>query len=108
MTQRLQELLAKGRSLRIKDLKLMLKEFDVQHRERLARQEERKVEAKKRREEVRGMLVDFKKKRKESIKSWRSNLPRISPPVRNVKEANKKDKVSNGVNIDVVREGLAK
>ncbi len=65
MTQRLLELLVKGRNLRIKDLKLMFKEFDAQHKGRVAQQEERKVEVKKRKEEVRGMLVDFKKKRKK-------------------------------------------
>ncbi len=65
MIQRLLELLAKGKELRIRDLKLMFKEFDAQHKGRLAQQEERKVEAKKRKEEVRCMLVDFKKKRKK-------------------------------------------
>ena len=81
MTQRLMELLAKGKELRIKDLKSMLKEFGIQHKERLAQQEERKIEVQKRKEKVRGMLVEFKKKRKESVKSWRTNLPKAIPPV---------------------------
>ena len=108
MTQALLELLAKGKELRIKDLKLMLKEFGIQHKERLARQQERKVQVQKRRGEVRGMLFEFKKKRKESVKSWRTNSPKANPPVRKVKDANKEDKVSNGVNIDIVKEGLTK
>jgi hypothetical protein len=95
MTQRLQELLVKGKELRIRDLKLMLKEFDVQHKERLARQEERKIEAQKRRGEVRGMLVEFKKKRKDSVKSWRTNSVKVTPPVRNVKETHRDGRVSN-------------
>jgi len=106
MTQRLLELLAKGKELRIKDLKSMLKEFDARHKERLLRQEERKVEAQKRRGEVRGMLVEFKKKRKDSVKSWRTNSVKVTPPVRNVKETNKEDKVSNRVNIDVAKESI--
>lgn len=67
ITGRLLALLAKGKDLRIRDLKTMLKEFDIQHKERLAQGVERKVEVQKRREEVRGMLVDFKKKRKKTI-----------------------------------------
>ncbi len=54
MSKRLKELLAKGRDLRIRDLKLMLKAFKSQHQERMTRQEER-------REEVRSMLSNFKK-----------------------------------------------
>jgi vacuolar-type H+-ATPase subunit I/STV1 len=54
----LKNLLAKGRELRIKDLKLMLAEFKTQHEERVARRKER-------REEVRSMLGDFKKERAE-------------------------------------------
>jgi hypothetical protein len=100
MTQRLQELLAKGKELRIKDLKLMLREFDVQHKERLARKVERKIEVQKRKGEVRGMLVEFKKKRKDSVKSWRTNLPKANPPVRKAEEAKEDNSVSNGVNID--------
>lgn len=53
MAKTLKELSAKGRELRIKDLKLMLKKFNAQHKERLARKEER-------REEVCSMLGDFK------------------------------------------------
>jgi molecular chaperone DnaK (HSP70) len=58
LASRLKELLAKGRVLRIRDLKLMLREFKTQHKERVARQQER-------REEVRRMLCDFKKKGKQ-------------------------------------------
>jgi adenylate kinase family enzyme len=65
MAKRLKGLLAKGRELRIRDLKSLLKEFKAQHKERIARQEERK-------EEVRSMLGDFKKERVETIKHWRA------------------------------------
>jgi len=80
MTKRLLELLSKGRGLRIKDLKAMLREFQVQHKERLVHQEERKVEVQKRKEEVHGMLVKFKKKRKESVKSRRANSVKAIHP----------------------------
>ncbi|MDP2940533.1 MAG: hypothetical protein Q8O13_10775 [Candidatus Omnitrophota bacterium] len=116
-TERLLGLLAKGRGLRIKDLKAILKEFKASHRERLARQEERKVEVQKRKEEVRDMLVEFKKKRKNSLKNWKANLPKAIPPVsamggsasggRKAEEAAEDDKISNGVHI-VVKEGLTK
>ena len=93
----------KGKELRIKDLQLMLREFDVQRKGRLVRQEERRIEGQRRRGEVRDMLVDFKKRRKDSVKSWRAN-----PPVRKAEEANEDNSVSNEVNIDVVKEGLTK
>ncbi|MEW5767342.1 MAG: hypothetical protein AB1797_06900 [bacterium] len=64
MTTRLKELLAKGRELRIRDLKTMLKEFEIQRQERIARQEER-------RKEVRKMLGDFKKERWETARNFR-------------------------------------
>lgn len=108
MIQRLLELLAKGKELRIKDLKSMLKEFDVQHKNRLARQVERKIEVQKRRGEVRGMLVEFKKKRKDSGKSWRASSPKANPPVRKAEEVNEDNSVSDEVNIDAVKEGLTK
>ncbi len=100
MIQRLQELLAKGKELRIKDLQLMLREFDVHRKGRLVRQEERKIEGQRRRGEVRGMLVEFKKKRKELVKSWRTNLPKAIPSVRKAEETNENSRVSNEVNID--------
>ena len=81
MTKRLFELLSKGRELRIKDLKSMLREFQVEHKDRLAQQEERKVGAQKRREKVRGMLVELKNKRKDSVKSWKTNSVKAIPPV---------------------------
>ena len=56
LASRLKELLAKGRDLRIKDLKRMLNEFRGQYEERLARQEERK-------REVRQLLGERKKAR---------------------------------------------
>ncbi len=56
LASRLNELLAKGRALRIKDLKRMLNEFRGQTEERLARQEERK-------REVRHLLCERKKGR---------------------------------------------
>ena len=62
----------------------MLREFQAQHKERLALQEERKVEVQKRKEGVRGMLVEFKKKRKESVKSRRVNSVKAIPHIRNL------------------------
>jgi DNA primase catalytic subunit len=59
MAKRLKEILAKGKELRIKDLKSMLKEFKAQHKGRLICRGER-------REEVRNLLGD-----KERIKNWR-------------------------------------
>lgn len=58
MLLKLRTLLAKGRDLRIKDLQSMLKEFQHQRKERKAFVEEQ-------RQEVRGMLADFKKERVE-------------------------------------------
>ncbi|MBS3905444.1 MAG: hypothetical protein KGZ49_00285 [Syntrophaceae bacterium] len=56
LASKLKELLAKGRDLRIRDFKKMLKEFKGHHEERLARQEERKLE-------VRQLLGERKKGR---------------------------------------------
>ena len=108
MTKKLLELLSKGRELRIKDLKSMLREFQAEHKERIAQQEERKVEVQKRRGKVHGMLVEFKKKRKESVKSWRTNSLKAIPPLREAEETNENSRVSNGVNIDVVKNGVIK
>lgn len=63
VAKRLKELLAKGRELRIRDLKLMLKEFKEQHQKQIAIREER-------REEVCSMLGEFKKERLEAAKNW--------------------------------------
>jgi uncharacterized phage infection (PIP) family protein YhgE len=60
MAKRLKTLLAKGRELRIKDLKSMLQEFRAQHKERLAYQIER-------RKEVNKMLGRIKDKAPEAI-----------------------------------------
>jgi chromosome segregation ATPase len=65
MAKRLKRLLAKGRELRIKDLKSMLKELRGQRKERIVRQQERK-------EEVQGLLGDLKKERSEAAKTWRT------------------------------------
>lgn len=64
MVKKLKELLAKGRYLRIKDFKAMLEEFNISHKERITRQEER-------RGEVQRMLGNFKKKRVEVDRSRR-------------------------------------
>jgi arginyl-tRNA synthetase len=64
MVKKLKELLAKGRDLRIRDFKSMLEEFNISHKERITRREER-------REEVQGMLGNFKKKRVEVDRSGR-------------------------------------
>ena len=69
MAKRLKELLSKGNNLRIKDFKTMLKEFKNQHQERIVCREER-------REKVRSMLGEFKKKRGEDIELH----PHLSPP----------------------------
>ena len=63
MAKRLKTLLAKGRGLRIKDLKSMLQEFRTQHKERLAHRIER-------RKEVNKMLGTFKQERKETTQNW--------------------------------------
>ena len=47
MAKGLKALLAKGRSLRIRDLKEMLQEFRTQHNERLAHQIERRKDVNK-------------------------------------------------------------
>jgi len=65
LAKRLKGLLAKGRELRIRDFKSMLKEFEAQHKERLARQGERK-------KGVRHLLGKFKKEREEAAKNWRA------------------------------------
>jgi uncharacterized protein (DUF2164 family) len=58
LAKSLRELLSRGNNLRIKDFKLMLKEFKAQRDERLALQKRRK-------EEVAGMLEGFKKERQK-------------------------------------------
>lgn len=99
MTDGLLELLAKGRELRIKDLKSMLKEFKTSHKERLVRQEERKVEVHKRRDVVHDMLVDFKKKR-VGFAPGRIKSPEVNPPVRNITK-NVSDNKKKGRNIKI-------
>lgn len=71
MAKRLKELLAKGRELRIKDLKSMLAEFKIQHKERTARQKERK-------KEVQNMLGDFKSERLKAAEGWQAMQKKIA------------------------------
>lgn len=58
---RLRELLAKGRDLRINDLKQMVLEFNNDHCERIIRREERG-------DEIKSLLLNFNKKRTEWTK----------------------------------------
>ena len=58
MAKMLKSLLAKGRELRIRDLKLMLADFKKQRKERIARQQERQ-------QEVQNLLGEFKAERAE-------------------------------------------
>lgn len=84
----LRELSAQGRNLRIKDFKLMLREFRTQRDERLVLQKRRK-------KAVASMLEGF---RKERLKIRSS--PKAIYPVRNIGDTPKENKISNGVNID--------
>jgi hypothetical protein len=72
MLSRIKALLAKGEELRIKDFKEMIREFRLQHKERIAQKHQRKVE-------VQRMLSGFKKKRLE----WRRRRKQI-PPITNI------------------------
>lgn len=65
----LKNLLAKGRELRIRDLKLMLAEFKKQQEERIAHQQER-------RQEVQTLLGEFKAERAEVAQSRLAALHR--------------------------------
>ncbi|MDD5773803.1 MAG: hypothetical protein PHX78_10105 [bacterium] len=58
MAKSLSDLLAKGRELRINDLKLMLQEFNTQNKERM-------LDHKNRKEDIREKLIEFKKMRLE-------------------------------------------
>jgi hypothetical protein len=69
LLSRLRALAAKGKGLRIRDLKLMLKEFQAQHKERRSRQQGR-------REAVRMMLDRFKEKRMGGTASRRERKKR--------------------------------
>lgn len=71
LASRLKELLAKGRELRIRDFKSMLKELKTQHEERLALQEERK-------KEIRQLLGEFKKGRTEAAQNWRTMQTKLA------------------------------
>ena len=71
LAKNLKGLLAKGRELRIKDLKIMLKEFQAQHKERIAEQSER-------RRDVRSMLDEFKKERLEAGKNWQDMQEKLT------------------------------
>lgn len=65
MAKRLKSLSAKGRELRIRDLKLMLEEYNPRHTSRVARREARKAE-------IHRMLDDFKNNRLEEEKARRA------------------------------------
>lgn len=71
MAKRLKELLAKGRELRIKDLKSMLAKFKIQHKERIAQQKERK-------KEVQNMLGAFKQEHSKAAENWQDMQKRIA------------------------------
>jgi len=71
MAKRLKELLAKGRELRIKDLKSMLAEFKIQHKERITQRKDRK-------EEVQNMLGAFKGERLEAAENWQAMEKKLS------------------------------
>jgi len=71
MAKRLKELLAKGRKLRMKDLKSMLAEFKIQHKERIVQQKERG-------KEVQNMLGAFKGERLEAAESWQAMQKKIA------------------------------
>lgn len=75
ITQALLELLAKGKELKVKDFKTMLKEFDAQRRkERLAQKAERKIEVQKRKEAVRSLMGEFKKKREALVENRKTKV----------------------------------
>jgi DNA-binding transcriptional MerR regulator len=63
LARTLKELLAKGKELRIKDLKRMLEEFQTRRQERIAGQGER-------RRDVRDMLDELLKERSAGAKNW--------------------------------------
>jgi len=67
LAARLKELLAKGKELRIRDFKSMLKESKAQHKERISLQQEK-------REMVHNLLEGFKKERVEAAENWRLGL----------------------------------
>lgn len=75
LASRLRDLLDKGRDLRIKDLKSMLREFKFQREKRLELQKRRKEEVGRRKEEVAKMLEGFKKARKDARSSPGKILP---------------------------------
>ena len=88
---RVKALLTKGEQLRIKDFKEMLREIKIQHEVRVTQKLERK-------EEVRRILFDFKKKRLELRKQ-----KKISP-VTDTVNTSRENKVCNRINIDVPKE----
>lgn len=71
LAARLKELLAKGKELRIRDFKSMLKKFNAQRKELISHQEER-------REMVHDLLEAFKTKRIEAVESWRFGQKKMS------------------------------
>ena len=81
MSQRLKDLLAKGRALRIKDVKLMLREFSAQRKDRVAGSAGRikkdrllrLAEREERRKTVHHMLGGFNNRRVTKTNKWRLN-----------------------------------
>lgn len=65
MARKLKDLLAKGKELRIKDIKSILAEFKLQHGKRIAQQKERK-------NKVQNMLDGFREERLENTKAWQA------------------------------------
>lgn len=63
--ERLKKLLAKGRDLRTRDLKLMLRELNINQKERLSHRQKRQIE-------VKNLLGGFNKKRGEATGKWRA------------------------------------
>ncbi|OHB63429.1 MAG: hypothetical protein A2Y76_13395 [Planctomycetes bacterium RBG_13_60_9] len=69
----LRDLLAKGRELRIQDLKRMLAEFARQRRQRYAQQDQRREGVQERREGIQGMLREFRAQRVGTEQDRRSH-----------------------------------
>jgi hypothetical protein len=84
MVTTLKRLLAKGKDLRIRDLKALFQDSKAQHTRRLARQEERK-------QEVRRLLETSKKTRKHTVDHQRTLQIPLAPTRAKSSELQKKD-----------------
>jgi len=71
MAKGLKELLAKGMELRVRDLKSMLAEFKIQHKERTYRQKERN-------KEVQNTINSFRAERLENAEDWQDMQKRVA------------------------------